>query len=669
MISSYIPTLKKALSTLNFHNDTGTSMIFPVRILSHFLWIATAVLVIPCTTVAGQISQDKDYEQLRIGLLPDTQGGGSEVSMHPMEAILKKFDELAVDLVIAVGDLTNHGTRHEFEQWSSVAKPYRDASMEFIPLMGNHERSYAYRVEWIDQMKAYIPADAVHMRGAEYLNYYVVRENVLIIALKYYHLPVAFQWVEKIIGEHQDQVDHMIIASHDGLIGAKYGQTRERIVEGTKGQDLLMNQHDAIRSLLARHDVIWVQGHEHMYQRSLIEAPIYGNTDSWTPAAGNYRMPVYTQIIAGNASYKGYEFRYGERELVQDIIQQKMNTMENGSEALDANASVLIIDNQRADYLSYVTSHTVTSNEDPLKELENPEWILMDRFSRTTNRCERIVYPNSIPEGTRPVMDYNSSYRTSACYAGDGSIARLLDGVNNTFNRVDTTPNSLGWRPGFSRAESQADLARLAYQYLFQDHRPWDPNLNRNPRLELGEDPYRVEIPATTIDLKEHITLSWSARTSQTLSDILIVSGTQVHSGLYSGAWGDMKDLEQDTGYEKSQPDGTAKQPHVLPSSAVKSWDAGAAVADRYVLQFESAEGLDPEQVIPGYFNGKSWQPLTRQDCLVSIPYEEGMLDGGLEENRGGHCAGEPIAGFDNQHGNRWWVVLDSDAEIALIER
>src|SRR5690625_5541686 len=112
---------------------------------------------------------------------------------------------------------------------------------------------------------------------------------------------------------------------------------------------------------------------------------------------------------------------------------------------------------------------------------------------------------------------------------------------------------------------------RLAYHYLFQDHRPWSPNLNRNPRLEPGEDPYSVEIPATTIDLKEHITLSWLPANGQTVSDILIVSGTQVHSGIYSGAWGEIKNMELDTGYENSQPDGTAKQPQDRKSTRLNS--------------------------------------------------------------------------------------------------
>ncbi|MCC5908688.1 MAG: metallophosphoesterase [Balneolaceae bacterium] len=614
-------------------------------------------------------AQSEIFNPISVGLLPDTQGSGEMVSIYPMDTVLQKFRDLGVDIVIPVGDLVNQGATHEFEDWTRTAEKYRDAGMEFLPLMGNHERSFAYTVEWIENMKDFIPEDAVHMQDAQYLNYYVVRENVLIIVLKYYHLSIAFQWIKEVVEEHRGDVDHIIIGSHDGLIGAKYGQTREMIVEGTKGNDLLMDQWDDIRSFFSRHDVIWVQGHEHMYQRSVIEAPIHLNTGSWMLSDGNYRLPQYTQIVSGNASYKGYEYRYGEREKVQAVIQHKMNTMENGSEALDANASVLFFDNSRVDYESWFTSHTVTDNDQGRKELENPEWTLMDRFSRTTNRCERIVYPNSIPESTRPVMVYNASYRTNECFADDGSTARLLDGTNNIFNRVDTTPRTLSWRPGFSRAQSQMDLARLAYQYLFQDHRPWDPNLNRNERLEAGENEYEIEIPATTIDLKEHITLSWLPATNETVSDIMIVSGTQNHSGVYSGAWGEEKDIETDTGYPKSQPDGTAKQPHTLPSYATKGWDVESAVADTYVLQFDGDSDTDPDRVIPAYYDGVSWQPFTSAECVLEMPYEEGFIE--VEENLSldGACSGETVVGFDSSHGNRWWLVLNSDIEVALIER
>jgi len=87
-----------------------------------------------------------------------------------------------------------------------------------------------------------------------------------------------------------------------------------------------------------------------MYQRSVIKAPVGIEATSWKQDDRNYRLPQYTQIMSGNASYKGYEFRYGERELVQAIVQQKMNTMKNGSNAFDANAGLLSFTGQRIDY-------------------------------------------------------------------------------------------------------------------------------------------------------------------------------------------------------------------------------------------------------------------------------------------------------------------------------
>ncbi len=176
-----------------------------------------------------------------------------------------------------------------------------------------------------------------------------------------------------------------------------------------------------------------------MYQRSVIKAPLGLEPESWTVEDGNYRPPQYTQIISGNASYKGYEFRYGEREKVQAIVQHKMNTMLEGSTAYDATASLFTFSGPRVDFASWFTEHTIKHNDDGAKELESPRWQLLDRFSRTTNRCERLVYANSIPEGTRPVMTLDPLYRSTDCFANDGSVAKLLDGINNTFNRVAAT--------------------------------------------------------------------------------------------------------------------------------------------------------------------------------------------------------------------------------------
>jgi hypothetical protein len=603
---------------------------------------------------------------LKIGLLPDTQGGGDNVSMHPMKAVLDKEQALGVDIVIPVGDLTDHGTTREFEQWTSVAESYRDAGIEFLPLMGNHEDSYAYSVEWIENMKHYIPKDAVHMAGAQYLNYYVIRDNVMIILLKYYNLPIAFEWIKQEVAAHEGEFDHLVIASHDGLIGAKYGETREMIVEGIKGDNALMDMWDDIRAFFARYDVLWVQGHEHMYQRSVVTAPIWVDPSSWTTADGNYRLPQYTQIMSGNASYKGYEFRYGERELVQRIVQQKMNTMDDGSPAYDANASVLTFQGDRVDYESWFVEHTIGSNEDGVKELADPQWKLMDRFSRTKNRCERLVYPNSIPEGTRPVMYLDASYISNDCTGDDGSVARMVAGTNNTFNRVESRTRDMGITPGFSRAETVTDLMRLGYQFLFQYHESWTPNLNGNQRLVPLNDS-EVEIPETTIDLKELVTMSWQQGNADTASDILIVSGTQNQTGTYSSAYGAVKDIETMVGLPGSQPDGTAKQPHTLPAGASKDWDLATAVADAYGLTFDAPEGSDVDSLNLGVRTAEGWQPLASADCLVEGPFDGGYLS--TPPTRPDTCADQPLVGVDPDHGRRFWAVLQQDAELALLRR
>ena len=604
-------------------------------------------------------------EPLRIGILPDTQGGGDNVSVHPMEAVLAKYEAMGVDIVIPVGDLTDHGTTREFAQWTGVAEKYRDGGMEFLPLMGNHEDSYAYSVEWIDNMRHYIPADAVHMSGAEYLNYYVVRDNVLLIALKYYNLPIAFPWIKQVVAEHRDSVEHIVIASHDGLIGAKYGETREMIVEGVKNDNRLYDQWDEIRAFFSRHDVLWVQGHEHMYQRSVIEAPIGIDPTSWTPDSGNYRLPQYTQIVAGNASYKGYEFRYGERELVQRIVQQKMNTYKNGATGYDVNAAVLTFEGDRGDYEAWFAEHTITANEDGPKELADPAWTLLDRFTRTANRCERIVYPDSIPADTRPVMYLDPLYRTNECYGTDGTVARLIDGENDTFNRVESRTRSLSWQPGFSRAESQPDLMRLAYQYLFRYHQPWTPNLNGETRIAPAADEYEVDVPETTIDLKEHLMLSWQAATTETASDILIVSGTQNQTGTFSSAYGATKDIEADAGLPGSQPDGTAKAPVTLPATATKAWDIAQAVSDPYVLELTAGDGIAPGEVVLGHATDAGWQPLADAECVVEATYSEAML--ATPPARPAACADQPVGGDDANYGGRWWAILTEDVEVALI--
>ncbi|WP_305475487.1 metallophosphoesterase [Oceanobacter sp. 4_MG-2023] len=641
-------------------------------VLSVAIAAVTASGLVACGSDDDNSSPSESaYQPYKIGLLPDTQGGSdsegqSHVAMHPMREVLSHQADAGVDMVIALGDLTDKGTTVEWAEWTSVAESYKDQGIEFLPVMGNHETSYAYTVEWIKTMRDYIPEDAVHMPGFEWINYYVIRENVLIVGLAYYNLPIAFSWIQDVIESNEDQVDHIVVASHDGLVGAKYGQTREQIVEGTKDDDWVYSVQEDIRDYFSQHDVIYVQGHEHQYQRSLITAQTALTTTSSgsTPEGGNYRMNAYTQIMAGNASYKGYEYRYGERELIQMVISQKNNTLSNGATGFDVNSSWLAFDNDRVDYQSYYSEHTASSND--ADQAFSADWKMLDGFSRTTNRCDNVIYPTSVPEDTRPVLVFQTDYLSDICIADDGTVAQLIGGSNDTFNRTDTRTRDMEYTPGFSRAETLMDLTRLAYQWMYVYHESWTPNLNSAARAIPDEEENLLLIPGTTIDLKEHVTLSWTEKTSDTRSDILIVSGTQNQTGIYQSAYGAEKDIEADAGLDLSSPSGAAKSAVVLPATATQSWDMGTAVADSYGVAMTATDSLSGDDVVLASKTDTGWEALTSADCIYQGLWLESYAV--TAPARDAACSGEPLVGYDAD-GNQWWTVLNSDAELALVSR
>jgi hypothetical protein len=629
--------------------------------------------VLPTPTPTPKPTPEPVAKKFSLGLLPDTQGGTdsagqSHVAIYPMKNVLQQQAAAGVDMVIALGDLTDGGSALEFAEWTSVAQQYKEQGIEFLPVMGNHESSYAYTVNWIDNMKNYIPEDAIHMPGYEWLNYYIVRENVLIFGLAYYNLPVAFQWIKDIVLANEEGIEHIVVASHDGLIGAKYGQTLEQIVDGTKDDNWVYDVQPQIRQFFADHDVIYVQGHEHQYQRSLITAKKALETypSSSTPTGGNYKMGAYTQIMSGNASYKGYEYRYGERELVQMVVSQKNATYDQGkgSDHYDVNSAILTFTGPQVDYQAYYAEHQAKSNDAQYDF--TADWKLMDKFSRTTNRCETMIYPNSILYNTRPVLVFQTQYLSNDCYADDGSFARLVGGTNDTFNRTDTRARDFSFTPGFSRAETLNDLTRLAYQWLYVYHENWTPNLNGANRVVPDPDANELLVPETSIDLKEHVTLSWLAA-NDTQSDILIVSGTQNQTGVYQNAYGGVKDITQDLGLVGSQTDGSAKAVVNIPATATQKSDISDALSDSYTVMFTGKKDADGQTLNLAHQTADGWQPIVSAECIVTLPWSDDLFTN--PPQRPETCAGQPLVGLDADYGNRWWVILNEDTKLALIAR
>ena len=165
------------------------------------------------------------------------------------------------------------------------------------------------------------------------------------------------------------------------------------------------------------------------------------------------------------------------------------------------------------------------------------------------------------------------------------------------------------------------------------------------------------------------MTLSWLPAADATRSDILIVSGTANQTGMYQGDYGEPKDIEMDAGLSYSQTDGGAKSPHTLPATATKSWDISNAVADAYAVELQGPSTLDIDAVIPAIKQGDEWQPLVEADCIIEGMWDQDYLEIPPVRDTDANCDDQPLVGLDRDSGNSWWIVLNQDAELALVDR
>ena len=594
---------------------------------------------------------------LRVGVLPDTQGSDSGVAEHPMRAALDKLAQQDVDIVLMAGDLTENGSAAEYAQWRQIAADYTDR-MTLLPIMGNHDNK-GIDQDYFDTVSDLIPADAQHMDGSKYKNYALVRDNVLFINISYDWLPFTFDFVKNQVETHRAKVDHIILMTHNSLVGNRYGMLREKILEGymSEASDVAFRDvYDDYRELFAANDVIYVSGHEHMYVRSQIR---------------DATQRHFTQIVAGSAAYKGYENRYGEHEQVQNTVMLKVAGDASG--AIDANVSVFTFQGEALDYQAYYASHTVFANTDGPKELADPQWRLFDRYARTNTRCDKIVYPASVPAEVQRFNVYDPGYRTSACSSPNGHSARIVDGRNEVFNRYDTRTRSMAVEPGVTFAATNRELESLMYRYMFIRDESWRPNLNNSQRARVineGTPDEEVEVRATTIDLSKLVSLSWKPRAEDTLSDVLVVSGISGQTGIYTDPYGRLKDITTEVGLAGSYGDGSeqGKAPVVLPAAASRDWELKPGNAGHaYVLEFVLPADADVNASALAQWDGERWTALASADCVSRQPYQATYLTD-TPFDVAGSCAGASVVGFDTER-KSYWARLQQDGQFAVIVR
>ncbi|MDR9829343.1 metallophosphoesterase [Vibrio sp. FNV 38] len=661
--------------------------------------------------------ENDDSTPFKIGVITDTQGSTDGLAYEQLRAIFQYYQENDIKYVISVGDMTDGHRDEEYETYIEAIKDFPD--IQVLPLAGNHDVGFVDNYVWKRFAQQLLPEGgrtATHMPTREYQTYTYTIDNVLMIVVSDGDLPIAYDFVKEQIENRDESIDHVIFSTHSPFAGPyRGGHAYGDVIARWSGDESLMIEKDFEnwKALFTNHNVIYISGHDHQYSRSVI----WSNRATPESNLVDPSSRFFHHVVVGNASDKSYYFRVGEMEAMQDMVMFRTKTAtaslpsdkrdwtidELARESEDPgevqmNASWFIVEGDTISYEAFYDDYS------SLSEIEQGgDWKLFDRFTVGANRCEKVIAPNSVPRQAVKDNMYDDTYRTIWCYSDEGTKARIIDGTNYLFNRVDQALNGVDWL-SFGLNENDVGLVDRLFKYGKQggeyryDTEGSDSDFHARVDKEFGHGHFKpVEhLPNDTthdgeiywhphtVDMKKLLQLSWNKREKETLSEVLIVSGIQGQTGVYSNPFGIMLDITKDEGRRGTAVDesitdrdvqNSIRKPaltyaHLIddksPNRMLEARDMeldsdlrfGSVRADDYVIEFTLPEGLNEADVIIAHDNGDGWQPLISDvECIILEPYSNALSS---------DCDSDAHVGFYN---GSFWAKVDFEGRFAIIAR
>ena len=552
--------------------------------------------------------------------------------------------------------------------------------------------------------------DIVGYEGIEDLMYYTIQNNTLFIAIDFYASDLVsvsyegtwlliYSWLKDVLEENSSKVDHIVMFGHEalstkkrpsvydydeyfdyisslsdddddestepGILGLDTGQLGYLALQDESSPGLMNN----VLNLLSEYKVNYIAGHDHQYSRSMIHPDISDTSVG------------FTQIVAGNASWKAYNNRYGvnsayETGLAQDNFVQvgdyegtnsqytkqltkyeKSNKISfvivevndrqitfknyyapvNFSEA-DLNMGTYWDEEQDA----WVQYDVDATTGETVEEIIDIEWSLGDTASYTSDALQRIVSP------------YESYWTTTSTPDEEGYIgteAAILDGYNLTYNSVEVLEtDSAGNKQTGSDVNYQDELGTGKGEYTsFAD----TYNISRN------EDA-----------MNELLSLSWFADNNETtVSDILFINGNLNQDGSYKNTNGFVQDTSpSELFYDKDAVE-RDNPTNVIRDGVVSDNDQ----ADAITLAMTAPEGAELSTLTIGRYNETSgdWEEFLDDSCFTATAYSDdfsvmyGSGTGSVPSDVADSCA-TYIWGY-NYNNNTVWGFTHQDGRYALI--
>ncbi|MGL6258922.1 metallophosphoesterase family protein [Vibrio sp. WXL210] len=538
---------------------------------------------------AGQYAAtlNGNEERVKVGVVPDTQGSGDNNSWILQDGLMNFYKQQGVDLVLAVGDLTNSNTQYEYDNWLRIMEKYLDETdVTILPVRGNHEKNSISIADpsgganIFKENLHFMTEGGEHLEGYEGLTYAHKYKNVLAISIDVYKHNnsndlnlknpwlTAYPWIQSLVEKYHDEVDHIFISTHEPMFGRRRNGYWSSIAQWpvTGGADKLKE----MMKFFSDNNITYVSGHDHQYSRSAIlvdrERTVADELQKLVP------VEYFDHMISGNASFKEYTTRYhagAHHSNDDEAVHERMvsrHTMA-GIDTVGLNASIFDIRGNLIEYTGYVAPHTYTQAIQDEHEA-NEEWDafdydipfkLIDRYSKVKGAHSYILDSEFNSAAETGLIHLNAD--ADKGYAG--TQAKLLNYINYTFNTYDSEGNG-----GISARTMNQDTL-LTFSFLAD------------------------------------------SESSETLTDVLMVSGTQQQDGVHLNSAGV-----------------NVTDEHRFDSNRIRYDDESMdgfiedIKGDLYALGFIVPEGVEINEVEPARYDDSSGQ-------WISQAYPEGSLDKG----------------------------------------
>lgn len=346
------------------------------------------------------------------GVITDTQGAGAYplVSTRLMEPVVDRFiNTHSIDMLLSVGDLSDQGSEAEFDLWRQTAQPIYDANIPVYATRGNHDvKTETITVVndplfgpvdvrgteiWDAKMTELSAPELIQGPGASYLFSY---ENAFFINVDLYGtIPTELiGWLTQVAlpAAALSGAEHKFLNQHEPW----FGKARSGVLSADPATELELLAGMAQAGV----STIFV-GHDHQYSRSVALDP-----------EGNVLL---NHIVTGSNAEKYYRL--------------EETPGPNEGQAVQTNNrvgySVVDVDGPLVTFSYYESPAPDSSNTDAW----TPEWSIADQFSYATNGDQYFVAADESfagLESTSPI----------------GTVATLLDGMNETYQTATTDPDA-----------------------------------------------------------------------------------------------------------------------------------------------------------------------------------------------------------------------------------